>query len=113
MVLEKFGPGWKTKFEPIIQKLLTLWPNIQFDIARRHSGMLQVKAKVTLDKHAQFIVDSTLFKIERISAVTCEHCGTRGKRTKKNQYLSEILCLCWRCEAIETNRVVSSTPLSQ
>lgn len=108
MVLENYGIGWQTAFEPIIQQLQHLYPQLQFTSIRRKSGMLEIISNKALDKPNQFIVDSTLFKIERVSARTCEQCGKRGKRTKHNPYLPEIRCLCWTCEALETNHAVTT-----
>jgi len=109
MVLENYGIGWQTAFEPVLQQLQHLFPELVFSSIRRKSGMLEVISNTVLDKPTQFVVDSTLFKIERASARTCELCGARGKRTKHNPYLPEILCLCWTCETLETNRVVEAT----
>jgi hypothetical protein len=109
MVLENYGIGWQTAFESIIQQLLILYPDLTIRSIRRKSGMLEILVDKTLDKPNQFIVDSTMFKIERVSARVCEHCGKRGRRTKNNPYLPEILCLCWACEALETTQVVSTT----
>jgi hypothetical protein len=109
MSLAEFGKGWQITFEPILQHLQELYPSFRLATKARRSGMLALTAEQTLDKSSQFVVDSVMYKIERASAVICEHCGNKGTRKKHNPYLPEVLCLCWPCEVAESNRVVEKT----
>lgn len=98
MTLNKFRSGWQTEFEPKLQILFNLFPNLVIDCVKRHFGMLSIKGSV-LDKRHQYIVDCVMYKIERESSRVCEICGNYGIR--KTEYLPEMMCLCWKCYALE------------
>jgi hypothetical protein len=102
MILKEFKPGWQIAFEERIQFLFTLWPDIKLTNINRSHGMLRIKLE-TLDKQVQYILDSVSYKIERESAHTCEECGTRGVR--REEFLSEKMCLCWKCYALEVDAI--------
>jgi hypothetical protein len=105
MFPDDIGLGWKTRYIPIVERLITHYPDITISSVTRRYGMLQILADHTLDDIDRFIVDSVLYKIERSSARVCELCGEPGRRRTTNTILPEILCLCWECEAIESSKI--------
>lgn len=103
MILKEFGAGWQKRFESKLQDLITFFPDIHLLSVNRFYGMLRIKFQAPTDQ-MQYVVDAVTYKIERDSAKVCETCGSPG--TRKEEYLSEKLCLCWKCYAIEIDRVM-------
>jgi hypothetical protein len=103
MILKEFGSGWQERFESRLQDLLTLFPDIELINVERFHGMLRVQFDVP-DQRIDYIIKAVSYKIERESAQTCEQCGGSGRR--KEEYLSEKLCLCWKCYAIEIDKIL-------
>lgn len=110
MILENFKTGWQKEFEDKIQTLIRLFPGIKIDYVKRHFGMLQIKTS-GLDKDTQYIVDCVTYKIERESARLCEMCGSYG--TRRDGYIPEMMCLCWKCYAIEIDSMESRNTNSE
>lgn len=105
MILKEFKPGWQITFEERIQFLFTLWSDITLISVNRNYGMLRIKLEA-LDKQVQYVLDCVTYKIERDSAHTCEGCGIRGIR--RDEFLSEKMCLCWKCYALEVDAIESN-----
>jgi hypothetical protein len=103
MILENFKIGWKETFEERIQNVLKRFPHAQIKNVKRHYGTLLVEFEI-LDNTDQFILDCVSYKIGRVSGKTCEGCGKTAHGVIKNDdRLSEPMCLCWKCYALEIN----------
>lgn len=109
MILENFKIGWKKEFEPKIELLFRLFPDITVASIQRYHGMLKI-AMSALDKDTQYVVDCITYKIERESASTCEGCGKHGIR--RDAYLVEKMCLCWQCYVLEVDSI-QQNPVSK
>lgn len=97
-VLEDLGKGWFNIIEDVysIQQQLPFCSGVES--IKRKNGMLSVVfsyQESTTDVQ-KFILRSVEYKIERITAILCEECGTRGKRRLD---LPEIKTLCISCYA--------------
>jgi hypothetical protein len=106
MILENFKNGWKKEFEPKLQMLSGLFPDITLVSAVRYHGMLKIVLSA-LDKDIQYVVDCVTHKIERQSVNTCEECGKHGIR--RDAYLVEKMCLCWQCYVLEVDSIQQNT----
>ena len=102
MILKKFRKGWQEAFEKRLSAIERVLPDVTLKSAARYKGMLRVKYEA-LDKDVQMIVDCVTYKIERDSAIVCEGCGKRGKRT--DEFLPEKMCFCWKCHALEVEQI--------
>jgi hypothetical protein len=100
MILRNFKTGWVEAFEQKIQTLLTLFPESKVLSIKRHLGMLRIEIEA-IDKDRQYVINCVTYKIERESARICEICGKYG--TRRDSYLPETMCLCWRCYALEVD----------
>jgi len=107
MILDKFKTGWKNAFTEKVNYLFKHFPELEIESIERIHGLLRIKFKPPLDKSLEYIVNCVTYKIERESAQLCESCGEYGIRRK--EYLSEQMCLCWKCYALE----VDASPLRQ
>jgi hypothetical protein len=103
MILKEFGSGWQERFESRLQDLFTLFPNIELINVERFHGMLRIQFNVP-DKRIDYIIKAVVYKIERESAQCCEKCGSNGRR--KEEYLPEKSCLCWKCYAMEIDKIL-------
>lgn len=104
MILKEFKTGWQRKFEPRVQHLVNTFPVITVKEVKRFHGMLRITFE-TLDKDLQYLIDSVSYKIERESSSTCEVCGEWARR--REEYLPEKMCLCWKCYALEVDALES------
>lgn len=106
-MLDAFGDGWRHEFEPKLKSLFTLFPSIVVESISNFEGMLRIKLSA-LDNDVQYVLDCVTFKIERESAVICEICGKRGKRSAaEDAFLKQRRCLCWACYAMEIDSMES------
>lgn len=103
--LENFRNGWKTTYEPYFQFIYEKFPNAVCESAIRYMGMLRIKF-TSPNELDQFALDAIAYKLERHSVRICEVCGsTRGIRIKHDERLPEIMCLCWKCYAMEVSSI--------
>lgn len=102
MILKDFKTGWQEAFEKRIQALVRVFPNVKLTNINRYHGMLRISFQA-LDnsEDTQYILDCVTHKIERDSARICENCGGYGIR--RDSYLQEKMCLCWKCYALEVD----------
>lgn len=107
MILKEFKTGWQEAFEPKVQALLRLFPDTAVKIVYKKHGLLKIVFE-HLDKDMQYVLDCVSYKLERESSRICEECGKYGVR--RELYLSEKTCLCWKCYALEVDRNQSETP---
>ncbi len=108
MILEKFKTGWQKAFEDRIQALLRIFPNIKLTNISRYHGMLRINFQaLDNDESIQYIINCVSHKIERDSARICESCGEYGIR--RDSYLQEKMCLCWKCYALEVDALEQLT----
>ena len=106
-MLDVFGNGWKHKFQDNLLEIVQLFPDITVEYITNFEGMLRIKL-TSLDKTIQYMLDCVTYKIERDSAITCETCGKRGRRTQPDDaFFKQRKCLCWTCYAIEIDSMES------
>jgi hypothetical protein len=106
IILEKFGKGWRDKFEDKLQTLFSKLPDITLNNIERYKGMLRINIQ-SLDKGTQYIVDCVTYVIERESVRTCELCGAYGFRRQHDEWMLETKCLCLPCYTIEIDNTLS------
>ena len=99
------GIGWRNLFEKHVEYSITYLPDTTISSIERYEGMLRIKFH-TPNEHLQYILNSFAYKIERVSAKTCEHCGAYGFR-HKNEWFSEQLCLCTPCYVLHVDDIIS------
>lgn len=91
-ILNYFGDGWSNLIENAF-KAISWFPSAQIYSAKRCLGMLHIYIR-SEDEFEENAAQGVCWKIERLSATICEHCGTVGKRRKE---LITIYCLCESC----------------
>lgn len=87
-----FGEGWQELIENAF-RVVSYFPNAQICSAKRFYGMLHMYATAD-DEFNLHVIEGILWKVERLSAKICEHCGKQGRRRKE---LKETRCLCNNC----------------
>lgn len=103
--LDNFRKGWKQVFTPYFNFLYKLFPEIKVKSAVRYMGMMRIQLTHS-DHYVQYLLDSVTYKLERHSVRICEECGSAaGIRIKYDDRLPEILCLCWKCYAMEISSI--------
>ena len=110
----EIGAGWHSlldQLDAVSSTLNSLPWHSRIKAIKRQNGMLVVEfdnaAELEESHPVVFIWNAIIYKLERISAKTCEHCGAYGLRRLG---LSEIKCLCTRCYTLEYDKYHSSTP---
>ena len=93
-ILDYFGPGWHQLILDAYT-MMDLVPTAIICSAKHCSGMIHMYVRTDGDNDLyQNAAEGIAWKVERLSAVICEHCGKRGKRRKE---FKKILCLCNSC----------------
>ena len=106
-MLTEYGTGWRNAFEKKLISLTTLLPDIIVASVERDNGMLRVDFSCQNDE-LQFIADCVAYKIQRLSAIQCENCATRGLRRVGDDRLPVLKCLCTTCYALELDKVLTA-----
>lgn len=105
-MLNNFGIGWRNLFEKHLEYAITLLPDISISSVERYEAMLRIKF-YTSNEHLQYIVDSLAYRIERVSAKTCEKCGVYGLR-RIDEWLEEPMCLCLSCYTLMVDEILNN-----
>ncbi len=95
---EYFGKGWHELLENAFEWVSYL-PAAEICSAKRCFGQLHMYGRAENEQIEQ-AMEGILWKVERISAKTCEHCGAYGTRRKE---LKTIYCLCNNCYLLYLN----------
>ena len=103
-VITNIGSGWHNYIDMIYSVL----PELSFCsgvyLIERKNGMLRVifsRTDLTTPEQ-EFILKSIEYKIERLTAKVCEHCGLYGLRRTT---LPEVKTLCTSCYAFEYSKL--------
>jgi hypothetical protein len=99
-ILNRIGSGWHRYIDIIYAMLPELSFCAGITSVQRSNGMLNVRfSRDDLTTPAQELILSSIeYKLERITARVCEHCGIHGNRRTA---LPETKTLCTRCYAFE------------
>ena len=68
--IDEFGLGWRNKFNPIIEDIKAIFPEVNIKNIERFQGMFKISFS-HLDKRVQYMLDCTAYKMERESARIC------------------------------------------